>query len=33
VEGAHLELVKGESGAITHTLIQTMEGDFEAPRK
>ncbi len=32
-EGAHLEFVKGESGAITHMLIQTVEGDFKAPRK
>ncbi len=32
-EGAHLEFVKGESGAITHMLIQTMEGDFKKPRK
>jgi hypothetical protein len=32
-EGAHLEFVKGESGVITHMLIQTVEGDFKAPRK
>jgi hypothetical protein len=32
-EGAHLEFVKGENGGITHMLIQTVEGDFKAPRK
>jgi hypothetical protein len=32
-EGAHLEFVRGESGTITHMLIETVEGDFKAPRK
>lgn len=32
-EGAHLEFVKDESGKVTHLLIQSVEGDFKAPRK
>jgi hypothetical protein len=33
VEGAHIEFVKNEGGSVTHLLIQTVEGDFKAPRK
>lgn len=33
IEGAHLEFVKNEQGLVTHILIQTVEGDFKAPRK
>ena len=32
-EGAHLEFVKDDHGAVTHVLIQIVEGDFKAPRK
>jgi hypothetical protein len=32
-EGAHLEFVKDESGKVTHLLLQSVEGDFKAPRK
>jgi len=33
VEGAHIEFVKDASGKVTHALLQTVEGDFKAPRK
>ena len=32
-EGAHIEFVKDERGQIAHLLLQTVEGDFKAPRK
>jgi len=32
-QGTHLEFVKDGSGAVTHMIIQTVEGDFKAPRK
>jgi len=32
-QGAHLEFVKAEGGRVTHMLIQSVEGDFKAPRK
>jgi hypothetical protein len=32
-EGAHLEFVKNDAGVVTHMLIQSVEGDFKAPRK
>lgn len=33
IQGAHVEFVKNASGNVTHALIQTVEGDFKAPRK
>lgn len=32
-EGAHLEFVKDDAGKVTHLLLQSVEGDFKAPRK
>jgi hypothetical protein len=32
-EGAHLEFVKDDHGAVTHMLVQAVEGDFKALRK
>ncbi|MGA2212491.1 MAG: hypothetical protein ABSH31_04375 [Bryobacteraceae bacterium] len=32
-QGAHLEFVKDDHGAVTHMLVQTVEGDFKALRK
>jgi hypothetical protein len=32
-EGAHLEFVKDEHGAVTYVLVQAVEGDFKALRK
>jgi hypothetical protein len=32
-EGAHLEFVKDDHGAVTHMLVQIVEGDFKALRK
>ncbi|HTB16833.1 MAG TPA: hypothetical protein VK708_01905 [Bryobacteraceae bacterium] len=32
-EGAHMEFVKDGSGKVTHLLLQSVEGDFKAPRK
>ncbi len=32
-EGAHIEFVKNDQGAVTHMLLQIVEGDFKAPRK
>jgi hypothetical protein len=33
VEGTHVEFVKDEHGTVTHLILQTVEGDFKAPRK
>jgi hypothetical protein len=32
-DGAHLEFIRGEQGAIRHTNLQMVEGDFKAIRK
>ncbi len=32
-DGAHLEFVKDDHGAFSQLLVQTVEGDFKAPRK
>ena len=32
-EGAHLEFVRNSAGTVSEMLIQTVEGDFKAPRK
>jgi hypothetical protein len=32
-EGAHIEFVKNDHGAVTHMLLQIVEGDFKALRK
>ena len=32
-EGAHLEFAKDDHGAVTHVLVQAVEGDFKALRK